>query len=239
MKKKQKMALYGLTPVLVGLALAGSASADTISANTGVQSTVKGLKNKMRGGDGIKNDTALAGILGITSTELQTALQSGKTIDALISEKGLSKDTVMQSLRASHETQMQARIQADIASGKLTQAQADQMKTDHAARETKHKTALANALGISVAALDAQMQSGKTMAELATSNGLTEEALKTKLDAARQVEMKADLATRVASGKLTQAQADSILANKSKGGKRGFDAERGPRGAGPKQTTAQ
>ena len=40
MKKKQKMALYGLTPVLVGLALAGSASADTISANATVTKSV-------------------------------------------------------------------------------------------------------------------------------------------------------------------------------------------------------
>ena len=230
MKKKQKMALYGLTPVLVGLALAGSASADTISANTTAQGAAKGLKNKMHAAGGMKNDTALAGILGITPTELQTALQSGKTIDTLIAEKGLNKSTVMQTLRASHEAQMDARIKADVASGKLTQAQADQMKTDHAARETKHKTALANALGISVATLDAQMQSGKTMAELATSNGLTEEALKTKLDAARGAEMKSELAERVASGKLTQAQADSILANKGKGGKRGFAGEHGPRG---------
>jgi hypothetical protein len=240
MKKKQKMALYGLTPVLVGLALAGSASADTISANATVAKSVKGLKDKMRAGDGMKNDAALASILGITSTELQTALQSGKSVDTLITEKGLNKNTVMQSLRSAHEAQMEARVKADIASGKLTQAQADQMKADHTAREVKHKEALANALGISVAALDAEMQSGATMAGLATTHGLTEDALKTKLDAAREVEMKAELGARVASGKLTQAQADSILANKSKGGKHGKGGEHGPRGAKPaKATTTQ
>lgn len=225
MKKKQKMALYGLTPVLVGLAFAGSASADTISTTT--SSAVKGIKGKMHKGAGAQNDTALASILGITSTELTTALSSGKTIDTLIAEKGLDKNAVMQKLRAAHEAKMQAQIAADIASGKITKAEATKMKADHTAREIKHKETLAIALGISVASLEAEMQSGKTMDQLATAHGLTVDALKTKLDTARQAQMKTDLAERVASGKLTQTQANSILAHKEKNGRAG---EFGPRG---------
>jgi hypothetical protein len=237
MKKKQKMALYGLTPVLVGLALASSASADTISASASMRGAVKGFKSKMHSSDGVRNNTAIAGILGITSTELQTALQSGKTIDTLIAEKGLDKNKVMQSLRAAHEAQMEARIKSDIASGKLTQIQADQMKTNHTMREVKHKEALATALGISVATLDAEIQSGATMAGLAAAHSLTEDTLKTKLDAARDIEMKTDLRARVVSGKFTQAEADSILANKGKGGKRGFGGEHRPRSPKHAKTT--
>jgi uncharacterized protein (DUF433 family) len=227
--RKQKLAMYSMVPVTMSLMAVGFASADT-----GTTTSVQKFGNKVKGGimhKGPMNptgDTALAQALGMSSADLKTALSSGKTIDTLITEKGLNKTTVMQALRTAHEAEMQTRIQADIASGKLTQAQADQMKADHAAREEKQKQALANALGISVASLDADMTAGKTMDQLATEHGLTADALKTKLDASRDAQMKADLAERVVSGKLTQAQADSILANKGQGGH--HKGERGAKG---------
>ncbi|MEN9852114.1 MAG: hypothetical protein RI996_57 [Candidatus Parcubacteria bacterium] len=107
---------------------------------------------------------------------------------------------------------MDAHLQAKVTSGKLTQAQADQIKAERVAHEAQHKLALATALGISVQTLDAEIAAGKTIDQLATARGLTTDALKAKLQAAREVQIKARLAADVAAGKITQAQADQMIA---------------------------
>lgn len=211
-KRSKKIVMYGLTPAFAGLLMVGMASADTI----GVSSPTNNQSGFNMGSiqRGHKNDAALAKALGITEIELQASLKSGLSVDQLIKVKGLSKEKVMSALKAERDAQMKAKIAADVASGKITQAQADAKAAKHTARELKHKTALANALGISTQTLDAEIAAGKTMSELAASYGLTEASLKAKLEAAREAEIKADLSTRVATGKITQAQADKILNHK-------------------------
>lgn len=222
----KKLAAIGGMSILTGVLAVGFASADTTTTTSNTSNQNKQGKNRgeMKRG-GMKDTGALATALGMSETEVKSALASGKTIDTLISEKGLSQSAVMQALRTAHEKEMEARIAADIASGKLTQAQADQMKAERRAREAQMKSNLASALGMTTTELDQATASGKTIDQITTERGLTKEAVQTKLDALRAADMKARLAADVASGKITQAQADEIATKKD---------ERGTRGGGPK-----
>ena len=69
----------------------------------------------------------------------------------------------------------------------------------------------ANILGLSVDEVKTAWAEGKTMQELATAKGITSEQLQTKMQAARQAEMKTHLQALVDQGVITQAQADSRL----------------------------
>jgi len=65
--------------------------------------------------------SVIAKALGLTETELMTALRDGKTIAQLAQEKGVSTETIVNALVAAEK----ARLDQAVADGKLTQAQAD------------------------------------------------------------------------------------------------------------------
>jgi flagellar basal body-associated protein FliL len=69
----------------------------------------------------------------------------------------------------------------------------------------------ATLLGTSVDTVKQAWANGKTIVELAAELGITEDALRVKLETARQAEMKAHLQTLVSQGVITQAQADARL----------------------------
>jgi hypothetical protein len=156
------------------------------------------------------NDAGLQKILGMTADQIKSALQSGKTVKDLITAKGLDFATVMKQLQSSHETEMKAKIAADVKSGKITQAQADAMEAKKTERETKDATDLAKVLGTTVDKIKADREAGKTLDETISSLGLNKDAVMQKLKETRDAEMKANLAADVKSGKITQAQADEM-----------------------------
>ncbi|GAA3409643.1 hypothetical protein ACFFNY_34045 [Paenibacillus hodogayensis] len=86
-----------------------------------------------RGGLGIGSSDELATLLGTTKDELNTALQSGKTLAAIAGEKGVSVDSVVSLLTKAHTEQ----IDKQLADGKLTQEQADKHKTELKEKATK------------------------------------------------------------------------------------------------------
>jgi hypothetical protein len=87
------------------------------------------------GGRGPGLDAA-AKALGIDASELRTDLQSGKTIAEVAKAKGVDVQTVIAAL----VTEMQSHLADAVSSGRLTQAQADEMKAD----ATERATALVN-----------------------------------------------------------------------------------------------
>jgi hypothetical protein len=87
------------------------------------------------GGAGPGLDVA-AKALGIDASELRTDLQSGKTIAQVAKAKGVDVQTVIDAL----VSDMQSHLADAVSSGRLTQAQADQMK----AHATERATALVN-----------------------------------------------------------------------------------------------
>jgi hypothetical protein len=87
------------------------------------------------GGRGPGLDAA-AKALGIDASELRTDLQSGKTIADVAKDKGVDVQTVIAAL----VTDMQSHLADAVSNGRLTQAQADEMK----ANATERATALVN-----------------------------------------------------------------------------------------------
>jgi hypothetical protein len=79
---------------------------------------------------------AAAEALGIDASELRTDLQSGKTLADVAKDKGVDVQTVIDALVA----EMQSHLADAVSSGRLTQAQADEMK----ANATERATAIVN-----------------------------------------------------------------------------------------------
>lgn len=72
-------------------------------------------------------------------------------------------------------------------------------------------TSEASVLGISVDEMKTYWSQGKGVKEIATEKGITEEQLKTKMQATHEAKIKADLKILVDKGIITQAQADARL----------------------------
>ena len=92
----------------------------------------------------------------------------------------------------------------------------------------------ADLLGISATEVKNAWASGKTMRDLAAEKGISQETLHAKMQDLRKQQMKANLATLVSKGVITQAQADQraqfIDSNTSTG--RGFGKGGGRHGGG-------
>jgi hypothetical protein len=208
------------------------AAGSFVAANSGATAaTAHGFGH---GGPGRGHDdiAAAAAYLGITQAALVTQLQSGKTLAQVANAtSGKSAAGLIDAMVAAE----QAEIAAAVKAGELTQAQADQMTANLKAHETAevngtfhgpggpggpggphfghgHGEALAAAatyLGISQSALLTQLQSGKTLAQVAeATSGKSTAGLVAALVAAEKTE----LAAAVKAGTLTQAQADQISA---------------------------
>jgi ribosomal protein S13 len=170
-----------------------------------------------------------ASYLGISQTALETALQSGKTLAQVAdATSGKSAAGLIDALVTAEKSELAAAVKA----GELTQAQADQLTANLKAHETAevngtfrghgpggpgdrhgghgHGDGLAAAatyLGITQNALLTQLQSGKTLAQIAdATSGKSTAGLVAALVAAEKTE----LAAAVKAGDLTQAQADQI-----------------------------
>ena len=118
------------------------------------------------------------------------------------------------------------RVDAAVADGRLTKAQGDQLKAQIAAGNVPllglgpvghghgggpggHLDAAASYLGLTSAQLRTQLETGKTLAEVAKAQGKTVDGLVAALVA----DEKKELDAAVKAGRLTEAQAKELLAN--------------------------
>ena len=218
--------------------LSGSKSSQQLAAGSFVAANSTATAGTARGlghgapGRGHDDIAAAAAYLGITQDALVTQLQSGKTLAQVANAtSGKSAAGLIDAMVAAE----QAEIAAAVKAGQLTQAQADQMTANLKAHETAEVNgtfhghggpggpggphgghgpgdalaAAATYLGVSQSALLTQLQSGKTLAQIAEgTSGKSTAGLVAALVAAE----KAELATAVKAGDLTQAQADQIAA---------------------------
>lgn len=83
-----------------------------------------------RGGGAHLHPEAVAKALGLTLDELRTQAQAGRTLTQIAQSKGISKATLVDRLVAAAK----ADIAGDVEAGRLTQAQADAIHEDLAAR---------------------------------------------------------------------------------------------------------
>ena len=117
--------LSNIKDALKGLVSNGTitqAQADKVASTL---STSHRMRDGWPGGRGMRgahlSPGALAGVLGITTTELRTQLQAGKTLTQIAQTKGISKADLIDKLVAAAKTQ----LAADVKAGTMTQAQAD------------------------------------------------------------------------------------------------------------------
>lgn len=135
---------------------------------------------------------------------------------------GISVDA----LKAAQLKALEKGLAAAVADERLTQAQADLMLAGAKLNGAIDRQAImAEALGLSVADLEAARAAGKTMRDLLDDADLDAAALRDKLTAATE----AAIAKAVADGVITQAEADALKAAKA-GRSFGFGRHGGPRG---------
>jgi ribosomal protein L15 len=226
----------------VALALvAGLAFASPVAANVAAAPLQVGAQH--RGGLGLGrggvNLTAIAGALGMTEAELRTELQSGKSVADVASAKGVALDTVVNAVIVEQTTA----LNRAVADGRLTQAQADVILANLKATLPGHLqtrlvpglggwgfggrgrghgykggfglkgatsfTTIAATLKMTPAELVAELRSGKSVADVAGAKGVSLDAV----IAAIVDQQTRQLSAAVAAGRITQAQADAVLAN--------------------------
>jgi hypothetical protein len=216
--------------VAVGLlALAGGSTALAGKSNGHTKGTLAAPRAGHGPGDELD---AAATYLGTTTASLLTQLQAGKTLaQVATATSGKSTAGLVAALVAAEKTELAAAVTA----GRLTQAQADQITVTLTQRFTDlvngtrpaggprgpggfghgpaggdDLAAAAAYLGSTPASLLTQLQGGKTLAQIATAtSGKSTAGLVAALVAAEKTE----IAGYVTSGKLTQAQADQLLAS--------------------------
>jgi hypothetical protein len=163
------------------------------------------------------------------------ALGSDTDKQAFLNDVAKRLDVTPTELKAALQGAYDARIDAAVAAGKITKEQADAMKKrskdgglplfggrghggfggdggggHHGGPRGYRGPGLASAatyLGLTEAELRAQLESGKSLADVAKAEGKTVAGLKAKLKA--DIETKLDAAVKA--GRITQAQADEML----------------------------
>lgn len=125
MKTKMSILIGGL---LVALLVVGVIGATHAYAQSSAVSLFHGRgPGDGHGGRGLGQAEldAAAKALGMTSTELSTALQSGKTLEQIATDKKVDIQTVTDAIQAAHATEMRDRIAQAVTDGTITQANAD------------------------------------------------------------------------------------------------------------------
>ena len=162
---------------------------------------------------------------GIAATKLGSPQDASKAvIDDAANQLGIAPAKLSDALKKAYENQ----IDAAVAAGTITKERGDALKARIEAGEYPpigfgfggrlgglgmhgfgQLDAAATYLGLTQAELRTQLAGGKTLADVAKAQGKSVDGLVSALVAAE----KADLDAAVKAGRLTQAQADQVLAN--------------------------
>jgi hypothetical protein len=240
-RKRQLAPLAVLAAALIAAATAyaasrtGSPSSAPLTvgyAATPISSNGGGGHGPGDGHGGRRGDdlAAAATYLGVTQAELTTQLDAGKTLAQIA---GATSGKTVAGLIAALVTAEKTELAAAVTSGRLTQAQADQIAaglTAHVTAEVngtrpaggpgRHGggfghgpggddfTAAATYLGVTEAALTTQLQAGKTLAQVAdATSGKSAAGLIDALVAHETTELDA----AVTAGTITKAQRDAMV----------------------------
>ncbi len=210
------------------IALGVTSTALVLGAGAGIAT---GAKSDAGGGPpagaGPPGAAAISTYLGLTADQLRTDLQSGKTLAQLATAQGKTVTGLEDAIVAGAKTS----LDAAVAAGDLTAAQEATKLADlqsHVA-DIVNSTgppagghggpggpgggpatkAIATYLGLTSDQIRTQLQSGKTLAQVATAQGKTVSGLEDAIVA----DAKTHLDAAVAAGKLTAAQETSMLSD--------------------------
>jgi hypothetical protein len=228
----------GAALVLPSLAAAADPTASPAASPStpGVPPYVGAMGGHGFGGtiEAVTDASVAAKAIGITETELNTALQGGQTVAAVAKAHNVDVQKVIDALVADKKDEIAAALKA----GTLTQAQADQQLANatqfvtdqvnstgfgggrgHGGRgghgfggpnEAVSDTSVAaKAIGISESDLTTALQGGKSIADVAKANNVDVQ----KVIDALVADGKDELAAAVKAGTITQTQADQEASN--------------------------
>jgi len=167
---------------------------------------------------------ALTAVLAIGAGVAVAGGALGNDQEAFLNDAAKRLDVTPAELKAALEGAYDARIDAAVAAGKITKEQGAEMKQRSTAdglplfggghrggfghRAPASLATAATYLGLTEAELHTQLESGKSLAEIAKAKGKSVDGLEKALSA----EMQKKLDAAVKAGKLTQAQADEMQA---------------------------
>jgi len=128
MKNKMLIVIGGLLAAFLVVGVVGATSAFAQASDN--PATTMMLNGRGPGGGhgfglGDVEIQAAAEALGMTTDEVQSALQSGKTLQDLADEAGVDIADVQAAIQAAHATEMRDRIQQAVDDGTITQENAD------------------------------------------------------------------------------------------------------------------
>jgi hypothetical protein len=172
-------------------------AAATPAGTTVVQNTKSSAKDHGKRGYEQNLIKETATILSVDPTTITDQLKQGKTLVQIAQAKGITEDVLLQKLTDAENQS----IATSLASGKITQAQADKMKSGLAARLKKEveqaeknggkekgrlgsfgdPAALSQILGVTQKQLKTDLQAGKSLVEIAQAKGITEDQLINKI----------------------------------------------------------
>lgn len=171
----------------------------------------------------MKNNEELAKLFGMTTDQLSTQLKAGKTLAAIAGEHNVTVQAVIDLEAAS----LASHLKSELDAGKITQAKYDSEKAALTEKATQlvngqfpafgegrghggghfgNFDEVAKLLGITEDALRTELQSGKTLAAVATAHNVTAQEVIDLLVKDRT----AKLDERLASGAITQAEYDKL-----------------------------
>lgn len=215
MKKKQWIIAGGVLTVLLLIGVVGAA---VVHAQTPTPPTAPGTSGTQtspdgRGGPGWAGKfgfggdhldqaelNAAAKALNMTATDLSAQLQSGKTLAQIASAQSVDLQTVLQAIQAARPIRLGG-TELDAA---------------------------AKALGMTSTDLSTELQSGKTLSDIATEKGVNLQTVEDAMKAARRTEMTTQINQAVTDGQMSQDKANWLLEGLNKGyldgpGPFGFD----------------
>lgn len=198
--------------------------------------TVSGLMNRAvatshHGESGdlqLLSDTVVANLLGVTVDALRTELKTGISILTATTNRGITQDALVAALTTDATT----KVNAAVTAGTITQAKGDELIASLATRinsyinriqtptqrrkgpekrepkkfELSSPEVVARVIGITKEALKASSENGLSFAQIAVNNNVTVDALKAGIT----TEANSRIAVALASGRITQTQADAL-----------------------------
>jgi hypothetical protein len=233
---KKKLGIVGLVVAVVAtVALAGGsyvlAQSPTATPQTETATPADGTHG-MRGGmmgrgwgrelGSSTERAAVAEALGMTSDELATELQAGKTLADLAEEKDVDLQALYDAANQARETAWTDAIEQAVTDGDMTRAKADWLiegqKQGYNAlslgrglgdsRSSAERDAIAKALGLTTEQYDLQVWGGRTLADLADRAGVALKDVQAAAKTAREATLRTRIADALKAGDITQAQAD-------------------------------
>src|SRR6476620_3898634 len=128
MKNKKSILIGGLLTALLVIGVIGATSVYAQGpTTTPTTRPPNGVTPGDRHGRGLGQPEleAAAKVLNMTTDELSTALQSGKTLEQLAQSANVDVQKVKDAIQAAHVAEMRQNIQQAVTAGTITQANAD------------------------------------------------------------------------------------------------------------------